>query len=150
MHSAYDETVNTKTSDQNTQDKNVIADFIEQVKNDPNALRIVLIAVIVIVCIWLCVFIALYRRRKMQKEEQETESRSTKKDKSANLAAEYEKLQYGNTQYDEPEDIEDAIEDEYTEDTEEDTFSYEESEDMPEETDMTEDAFDDDIWSRKD
>ena len=150
MHSAYDETVNTQTSDRNTQDKNVIADFIEQVKNDPNALRIVLIAVIVIVCIWLCVFITLYRRRKMQKEEQETESRSTKKDKSANLAAEYEKLQYGNTQYDEPEDIEDAIEDEYTEDTEEDTFSYEESEDMPEETDMTEDAFDDDIWSRKD
>ena len=50
---------------------NVVTKVMDQLKNDPSTLRIVLIAVIVIIGIWLCVFIAL-RRKKNAQEETET------------------------------------------------------------------------------
>lgn len=48
---------------------NVVTKVIDQLKNDPSTLRIVLIAVIVIIGIWLCVFIALRRKKNAQEEE---------------------------------------------------------------------------------
>ncbi len=48
---------------------NVVTKAIDQLKNDPSTLRIVLIAVIVIIGIWLCVFIALRRKKNAQEED---------------------------------------------------------------------------------
>lgn len=56
---------------------NVVTKVIDQLKNDPSTLRIVLIAVIVIIGIWLCVFIAL--RRKKNAQEKETSSNASDK-----------------------------------------------------------------------
>ncbi len=55
---------------------NVVTKVIDQFKNDPSTLRIVLIAVIVIIGIWLCVFIAL-RRKKNAQEEEKSDSKSS-------------------------------------------------------------------------
>ena len=57
--------------------QNVVTKAIDQLKNDPSTLRIVLIAVIVIIGIWLCVFIAL--RRKKSAQEEETDKTATSK-----------------------------------------------------------------------
>ena len=50
---------------------NVVTKVMDQLKNDPSTLRIVLIAVIVIIGIWLCVFIALRRKKNAQEETDE-------------------------------------------------------------------------------
>ena len=65
-------------SSSQTNDQNVVTKVIDQLKNDPSTLRIVLIAVIVIIGIWLCVFIALHRKKAAQTEddtEKSTEDR---------------------------------------------------------------------------
>ena len=49
--------------------QNTVEKIIDQLKNDPYTLRIVLIAAIVIIGIWLCVFIALRRKKNAQKNE---------------------------------------------------------------------------------
>lgn len=49
--------------------QNTVEKIIDQLKNDPYTLRIVLIAAIVIIGIWLCVFIALRRKNNAQKNE---------------------------------------------------------------------------------
>ena len=49
--------------------KNTVEKIIDQLKNDPYTLRIVLIAAIIIIGIWLCVFIALRRKKNAQKNE---------------------------------------------------------------------------------
>lgn len=49
--------------------QNTVEKIIDQLKNDPYTLRIVLIAVIIIIGIWLCVFIALRRKKNAQKNE---------------------------------------------------------------------------------
>lgn len=49
--------------------QNTVEKIIDQLKNDPYTLRIVLIAAIVIIGIWLCVFIALRRKKTAQKNE---------------------------------------------------------------------------------
>lgn len=49
--------------------QNTVEKIIDQIKNDPYTLRIVLIAAIVIIGIWLCVFIALRRKKNAQKNE---------------------------------------------------------------------------------
>lgn len=49
--------------------QNTVEKIIDQLKNDPYTLRIVLIAAIVIIGIWLCVFIALQRKNNAQKNE---------------------------------------------------------------------------------
>ena len=48
---------------------NTVEKIIDQLKNDPYTLRIVLIAAIIIIGIWLCVFIALRRKKNAQKNE---------------------------------------------------------------------------------
>ena len=53
---------------------NVVTKVIDQLKNDPSTLRIVLIAVIVIIGIWLCVFIALRRKKNAQEEEETSDA----------------------------------------------------------------------------
>lgn len=60
--------------------QNVITKTIDQLKNDPSTLRIVLIAVIVIIGIWLCVFIALRRKKSVQEEETDKGSDSKTSD----------------------------------------------------------------------
>lgn len=54
--------------------KNTVEKIIDQIKNDPYTLRIVLIAAIVIIGIWLCVFIALRRKNNAQKNEASDET----------------------------------------------------------------------------
>lgn len=54
--------------------KNTVEKIIDQIKNDPYTLRIVLIAAIVIIGIWLCVFIALRRKNNAQKNEASDEA----------------------------------------------------------------------------
>lgn len=49
--------------------QNTVEKIIDQLKNDPYTLRIVLIAAIIIIGIWLCVFIALRRKKNAQKNE---------------------------------------------------------------------------------
>lgn len=49
--------------------QNTVEKIIDQLKNDPYTLRIVLIAAIIIIGIWLCVFIALRRKNNAQKNE---------------------------------------------------------------------------------
>lgn len=49
--------------------QNTVEKIIDQLKNDPYTLRIVLITAIVIIGIWLCVFIALRRKNNAQKNE---------------------------------------------------------------------------------
>ena len=49
--------------------QNTVEKIVDQLKNDPYTLRIVLIAAIVIIGIWLCVFIALRRKKNAQKNE---------------------------------------------------------------------------------
>lgn len=49
--------------------QNTVEKIIDQLKNDPYTLRIVLIAAIIIIGIWLCVFIALRRKKTAQKNE---------------------------------------------------------------------------------
>lgn len=49
--------------------QNTVEKIIDQLKNDPYTLRIVLIAAIIIIGIWLCVFIALQRKNNAQKNE---------------------------------------------------------------------------------
>lgn len=49
--------------------QNTVEKIIDQLKNDPYTLRIVLITAIVIIGIWLCVFIALRRKKNAQKNE---------------------------------------------------------------------------------
>lgn len=49
--------------------QNTVEKIIDQLKNDPYTLRIVLIAAIIIIDIWLCVFIALRRKKNAQKNE---------------------------------------------------------------------------------
>lgn len=49
--------------------QNTVEKIIDQLKNDPYTLRIVLIAAIIIIGIWLCVFIALRRKKNVQKNE---------------------------------------------------------------------------------
>ena len=49
--------------------QNTVEKIIDQLKNDPYTLRIVLIAAIVSIGIWLCVFIALRRKKNAQKNE---------------------------------------------------------------------------------
>ena len=49
--------------------ENTVEKIIDQLKNDPYTLRIVLIAAIIIIGIWLCVFIALRRKKNAQKNE---------------------------------------------------------------------------------
>ena len=49
--------------------QNTVEKIIDQLKNDPYTLRIVLIAAIIIIGIWLCVFIALHRKKNAQKNE---------------------------------------------------------------------------------
>lgn len=58
---------------------NVVTKVIDQLKNDPSTLRIVLIAVIVIIGIWLCVFIALRRKKNAQEEEKSNAPTATAK-----------------------------------------------------------------------
>ena len=49
--------------------QNTVEKIIDQLKNDPYTLRIVLIAAIIIIGIWLCVFIALRSKKNAQKNE---------------------------------------------------------------------------------
>ena len=49
--------------------QNTVEKIIDQLKNDPYTLRIVLIAAIIIIGIWLCIFIALRRKKNAQKNE---------------------------------------------------------------------------------
>ena len=49
--------------------QNTVEKIIDQLKNDPYTLRIVLITAIIIIGIWLCVFIALRRKKNAQKNE---------------------------------------------------------------------------------
>ena len=49
--------------------QSTVEKIIDQLKNDPYTLRIVLIAAIIIIGIWLCVFIALRRKKNAQKNE---------------------------------------------------------------------------------
>lgn len=49
--------------------QNTVEKIIDQLKNDPYTLRIVLIAAIIIIGIWLCVFIALRRKKNAAKNE---------------------------------------------------------------------------------
>ena len=49
--------------------QNTVEKILDQLKNDPYTLRIVLIAAIIIIGIWLCVFIALRRKKNAQKNE---------------------------------------------------------------------------------
>lgn len=48
--------------------QNTVEKIIDQLKNDPYTLRIVLIAAIIIIGIWLCVFIALRRKKNAAKK----------------------------------------------------------------------------------
>lgn len=82
---------NSSTSSQNMSDSqsdstNVVTKVLDQLKNDPSTLRIVLIAIIVIIGIWLCVFIAL-RRKKNAQEDDETSDAPTAAGKRAKGSA---------------------------------------------------------------
>ena len=69
-----DEALSQSASSQNASapeadSQNTVEKIIDQLKNDPYTLRIVLIAAIIIIGIWLCVFIALRRKKNAQKNE---------------------------------------------------------------------------------
>ena len=66
--------------------QNTVEKIIDQLKNDPYTLRIVLIAAIVIIGIWLCVFIALRRKKNAQKNEDSNENGSEETLKKAKRA----------------------------------------------------------------
>lgn len=71
--------------------QNTVEKIIDQLKNDPYTLRIVLIAAIIIIGIWLCVFIALRRKKNAQKNEDSngtsnSSEETLKKAKRANMS----------------------------------------------------------------
>lgn len=71
--------------------QNTVEKIIDQLKNDPYTLRIVLIAAIIIIGIWLCVFIALRRKKNAQKNEDSngasnSSAETLKKVKRANMS----------------------------------------------------------------
>lgn len=68
--------------------KNTVEKIIDQIKNDPYTLRIVLIAAIVIIGIWLCVFIALRRKNNAQKNEASDETSDEASNAVSNGSAE--------------------------------------------------------------
>ena len=71
--------------------QNTVEKIIDQLKNDPYTLRIVLIAAIIIIGIWLCVFIALRRKKNAQKNEDSngtsnSSEETLKKEKRADMS----------------------------------------------------------------
>lgn len=68
--------------------QNTVEKIIDQLKNDPYTLRIVLIAAIIIIGIWLCVFIALRRKKNAQKNEASDETSDEASNAVSNGSAE--------------------------------------------------------------